>query len=160
MAELRRTSLLFFLVLLLIPGCSRLSVLNQDALGAARQQWESSGPAYYTMMVEMKGDRVETSEYEVTVRSKEVVKLLRNGEIVSPGDRGQDYTVEGLFHIMDQEIDLATKPEVLGAPPGYASYPFAKFDSATGRLLRFQRSVGGVKNSIEINVKDFKVLGQ
>lgn len=116
------------------------------------------------MNIEMNGDRLETSHYEVTVRSKEVVKLLRNGQVVSPGGGrtadSADYSMDGLFHILDEEIGLAENPQVLGAPPGYASYPMATFDPSTGRLLRFQRSVGGAKNRIEIDVKDFKILGQ
>jgi hypothetical protein len=34
----------------------------------------------------------------------------------------------------------------------------ASFDASTGRLLHFQRSVGGTKNSIEINVREFEAL--
>jgi hypothetical protein len=110
------------------------------------------------MVIEMKGDRLEPSKYEVTVRNKEVIKFLRNGQIVA-STGGQDYSVEGLFHILALELDLAKKPEVLGAPAGFASYPMALFDSKTGRLIRYQRSVGGVNNSIAIDVKEFEVLG-
>jgi len=110
------------------------------------------------MVVEMRGDRLESSQYSVTVRDKNVVQLLRNGKAVTTADGGQDYSVEGLFHILDEELDLAKKPQVLGAPPGYASYPMAQFDGSTGRLLKFQRSVGGAKNSIEIQVTAFDVV--
>jgi hypothetical protein len=110
------------------------------------------------MVIEMKGDRLESSQYSVTVRDKNVVQLLRNGKPVTPADGGQDYSVEGLFHILDEELDLAKKPQVLGAPPGYSSYPMANFDASTGRLLEFQRSVGGAKNSIEIRVTEFEVV--
>jgi hypothetical protein len=109
------------------------------------------------MVLEMKGDRLESSRYTITVRDKQVVKLERNGLVVLAGGSGQDYSMEGLFHLLDLEIDLAGKPELLGAPPGYASYPMASFDPATGRLLRFQRSVGGTKNSIEIDVTEFAI---
>ncbi len=109
------------------------------------------------MVVEMSGDRVDSSQYSVTVHDKNVVQLLRDGKEVQTADGGQDYSVEGLFHILDEELDLAKKPQVLGAPPGYASYPMAQFDVATGRLLKFQRSVGGTKNSIEIHVTRFDV---
>jgi len=110
------------------------------------------------MVVETDSDRMEPSRYEVTVRAKQIVKLERNGSPLQPGAGDSSYSVEGLFQTMDQEIDLATKPQKLGAPPGYASYPMARFDAVTGRLLRFQRSVGGTKNSIEINVTAFEAL--
>jgi len=110
------------------------------------------------MIVETSGDHMDTSKYEVTVRAKSVVNLERNGIHLQPEAGGNSYTVEGLFKTLDQEIDLKGKPQLLGAPPGYSSYPMARFDSATGRLLRFQRSVGGTKNSIEIIVREFEIL--
>jgi hypothetical protein len=154
-ADLRKTSLLVFLLLL---ACSRMSELTPDALQAAQSRWVESGPANYRMVVETTSDRMEPSRYEVTVRDKRIVKLERNGSSLQPGAGDSSYSVEGLFHTMDQEIDLATKPQRLGAPPGYASYPMARFDASTGRLLQFQRSVGGTNNSIEIKVTEFEVL--
>ena len=161
MADLRRISLLSFLLsFLATAGCSGLSTLTPDVLHAQQQRWNSAGPSYYSMIVEMKGDRIETSRYAVTVRDKNVVKLERNGLLISPGGGLQDYSIDGLFHILDQELDLAKKPEILGAPPGWGAYTMASFDAATGRLLRYQRSVGETKNGIEINVQDFRILGQ
>ncbi len=124
MADLRQASVL---ILLLICGCARLSDLTPDALRAAQTQWEKSGPASYHMVVETSGDHMDTSKYEVTVRAKAVVKLERNGSPLQPEAGGNSYTVEGLFHTLDQEIDLKGKPQLLGAPPGYASYPDGKF---------------------------------
>jgi len=154
-ADLRQTPIL---LLLLLCGCSRLSELTPEALHAAQAQWEKSGPASYRMVVETSGDHMDTSKYEVMVRAKSVVTLERNGSSLEPEAGGNSYTVEGLFHTLDQEIDLKGKPQLLGAPPGYSSYPMASFDSATGRLQRFQRSVGGTKNSIEIIVREFEIL--
>jgi len=156
-ADLRQTSIL---LLLLLWGCSRLSELTPEALRAAQAQWEKSGPASYRMVVETSGDHMDTSKYEVRVKAKSVVTLERNGSPLEPKAGGNSYTVEGLFKTLDQEIDLKGKPQLLGAPPGYASYPMASFDASTGRLLRFQRSVGGTKNSIEIYVREFEVLEQ
>ena len=103
---------------------------------------------------------MDTSKYEVTVRAKSIVKLERNGSPLQPEAGGNSYTVEGLFRTLDQEIDLKGKPQLLGAPPGYSSYPMASFDApSTGRLLEFQPwSVGGTKNSIEIVVREFETL--
>lgn len=101
---------------------------------------------------------MEKSKYEVTVKAKAVVNLERNGTPLQPQAGDNSYTVEGLFRTLDQEIDLKGKPQLLGAPPGFSSYPMASFDRTTGRLLRFQRSVGGTKNNIEIIVQKFEVL--
>jgi len=154
-ADLRQA---FVLLILLLCGCSRLPALTSGALLEAQTKWEKSGPGSYRMVVETSGDHIETSKYEVTVRAKSVLKLQRNGVLLQPEAGGSSYTVEGLFHTLDQEIDLESKPQLLGAPPGYASYPMASFDNETGRLLRFQRSVGGTKNSIEIIVREFEAL--
>lgn len=155
MADLRQALILLFL---LFCGCSRLSELTPEALSAAQAQWKKSGPASYRMVVETSGDRMEKSRFEVTVNAKAVVNLERNGIALQPEAGGNSYTVEGLFRTLDQEIDLKGKPQLLGAPPGFSSYPMASFDGATGRLLRFQRSVGGTKNNIEIIVREFETL--
>jgi len=159
-AELQKASFLSCLlsVLVLTASCSGLSELTPASLQEAQDRWTASRQSNYHMVIETKSDHMETSRYDVTVRDKQVVKLARNGMPVLPGGGVQEYSVEGLFHTLDQEIDLKEKPQLLGAPPGYASYPMARFDPATGRLLRFQRSVGGTKNSIEINVKEFEIL--
>jgi len=60
--------------------------------------------------------------------------------------------MNGLFHMIEQELGLAERPAMLGAPEGYAVYLTAKFDDATGRLLHYRRIVGGTSNSIDINV--------
>jgi len=158
-ADLKKSPpLSWLLFVLLSAACSRIPQLTPEALQAARSKWEMSGPDSYRMAVEIKSDRMDPSAYEVTVKGKGIVQLERNGTILEAAAGSNSYTVEGLFQTMDQEIDLAKKPQLLGAPPGYSSYPMASFDPQTGRLLRFQRSVGGTKNSIEITVTRFQIL--
>ncbi len=102
----------------------------------------------------MSGDRVETGRFEVGVESGRMVSLRRNGLSIA-ANPGQDYTMEGLFHMLKQELGLAEKPAMMGAPPGYAVYLTAKFDEATGRLVRYRRIVGGTSNAIEVNVVEY-----
>jgi len=63
--------------------------------------------------------------------------------------------MEGLFHMLAQELGLAEKPVTLGAAPGYVVYTTAKFDDTNGRLIRYRRIVGGTSNSIEVNVLEY-----
>ncbi len=112
-------------------------------------------PGAYRLVVEMSGDRVEKGRFEVEVRGSDTVSLRRNGLVIQP-NAGQDYTMEGLFHILTQELGLAERPAMLGAPPGYAVYLTAKFDEKTGRLIRYRRIVGGTSNSIEVNVEEYE----
>ena len=102
----------------------------------------------------MSGDRVETGTFEVMVRDGQVVSLRRNGLIITPAS-GQDYSMDGLFRMLMQELGLAEKPSLLGAPGGYSAYLQVQFDPESGRIVRYRRSVGGTSNSIDIKVLDF-----
>jgi len=141
--------------LLLIAACNRLPTLTPQILEQAEQKWASQQPGSYCLVIEMSGDRIETGHFEVQVRSGQVVSLRRNGLILQPS-RGQDYTIEGLFHVLEQELGLAEKPAMLGAPEGYSVYTTAKFDKSTGRLIHYRRIVAGTSNSIDINVIEYE----
>jgi Family of unknown function (DUF6174) len=151
-----RVNRAFFLAVPLcaILACSRLPTLTPEILSQAEQKWKAHRPGAYRIVVEMSGDRVETGRFEVEVRSGQVVSLRRNGLIIRPNP-GQDYTMEGLFHMLEQELGLAEQPATVGAPPGYAVYTTAKFEDATGRLIRYRRIVGGTSNSIEVNIAEY-----
>jgi len=142
------------LILFAAVACSRLPTLTPELLSQAEQKWNAQKPASYRLIVEMSGDRVEAGWFEVEVHSGQVVSLRRNGLVISPSS-GQDYTMEGLFRMLRQEIGLAEKPGTLGAPGGYSVYMNAGFDDTTGRLLRYRRTVGGTSNSIEVNVEEY-----
>ena len=69
----------------------------------------------------MSGDRVEKGRFEVQVSSGKVTDIRRNGVTIL-GNPGQDYSMEGLFHMLEQELGLAEKPAMLGTPEGYSVY--------------------------------------
>ncbi len=146
-------------LLALTAACSRLPILTPEILSQAEQKWSAHKPVFYRLVVEMSGDRVETGRFEVDVHSGEVVSLRRNGLVIRPNP-GQDYSMDGLFHMLEQELGLAEKPSMLGAPAGYSVYTTAKFDGATGRLIRYRRIVGGASNSIEVNVVEYDSNGK
>src|SRR5262245_22219849 len=137
-----------------LTACSGLETLTPENLQSAREKWRATRPAYYRLVLEMSGDRVESGRFEVAVQGDEVVSLRRNGQVILPG-RGQDYSMDGLFRMLIQELDLSGKPAMLGAPEGYSVYLMVRFDMEPGRLLRYRRTVGGAKNSIEIDVLSF-----
>ena len=121
----------------------------------AEEKWKANRPESYRLTIEMSGDRVEAGRFEAAVQSGHVVSLRRNGMVLAPG-RGQDYSMEGLFRMLIQEIGLAEKPAMLGAPGGYSAYLTARFDENTGRLIRYRRTVGGASNTIDIHVVEFE----
>jgi hypothetical protein len=140
---------------LLFAGCARLPALTPAILEQAEQKWDAHKPAEYRLVIEMSGDRVETGRFEVLVHAGQVVSFRRNGLVLAP-ERGQDYSMEGLFRVLEQELGLAEKPSMLGAPEGYTIYTTAKFDEITGRLVRYRRIVGGASNSIDIDVMEYE----
>jgi len=141
-------------------SCSGLSPLTPQMIDQAEKQWNASKPASYRLVVTMSGDRLEKSEYEVRVENGTVTRLTRNGQAVN-SFQGQDYSMDGLFSIIREEMDLSSTPGKLGAPEGYTAYLMADFDNATGRLLKYRRSVGGgANNSIDIVVQSFEPQGK
>ncbi len=139
----------------LAVACSRLQPLNAEVLSQAENQWRSHRPESYRIVIEMSGDRVQDGRFEVAVRGGQVVELKRNGLVIR-STAGQDYSMDGLFHMLEQELGLAERPVTLGASEGYAVYLSARFDELSGRLIRYRRIVGGTSNSIEVNVVEFK----
>ena len=146
------------LLFIALTACSRLEPLTPESLENAQTKWQASKPGQYRLVLEMEGDRVEAGRYEVNVSGEEVT-LRRNGEVILL-ERPQDYSMAGWFRMLRQEIDLANNAQLLGAPEGYSSYPMAEFDADNGRLVRFQRSVGGTQNSIDITIVEFQAKDQ
>jgi hypothetical protein len=146
---------LFWTVLLFVAGgCGRLPALTADILMQAEQTWKAHEPGSYRLVIEMTGDRVEESRYEVEVRSGATVSLRRNGLPIR-ANPGQDYSMNGLFRMLEQELGLAGNPATIGAPPGYSVYTTARFDPLNGRLIRYRRIVGGASNSIDVRVVEY-----
>jgi hypothetical protein len=141
----------------LVAACSGLSTLTPELLDQAEQRWSASKPAAYHLVVAMEGDRVERGEYDVEVKDNVVISIKRNGSIVD-SKVGQDYSMDGLFKIIRDEVGLAKTPSLFGAPAGYSAYLMASFDRSSGRLQHYRRSVGGISNSIDIEVLQFDKL--
>jgi hypothetical protein len=112
------------------------------------------------MVVSMEGDRVEKEEFQVVVVRGSVATLKRNGQLVERGNP-EDYSMDGLFMLIRNEMDLAKDPvNKFGAPSGYSAYLMARFDNASGRLLQYRRAVGGTNNSIDIEVLRFETRSE
>ena len=142
-------------LLAMMAACSGLPTLTPGVLTQSEEKWNTHKPPFYRLVVEMSGDRVETGRFEVEVRNGQTVSLRRNGLVIRP-NAGQDYSIDGLFRMLEQELSLAEKPATVGAPEGYSVYTNAKFDDTTGRLVRYRRIVGGTSNSIEVNVLEYE----
>lgn len=136
---------------ILLIGCSDLDTLTEEVLVTAEQRWRDERPGLYRLVVEMSGERVETSVFDALVRDGQVVSLKRNGTPILP-DRGDDYSMEGFFRILRQELMLSEEPSLMGAAPGFAAHLLVSLDDETGRLKSYRRTVGGANNKIQIEV--------
>ena len=143
------------LTTVLSANCSGLTTLTPALLDEAQSKWESTRPQSYRLVIEMKGDRVEKEQFEVIVQSGRLARLRRNGQEIKPGPE-QDYSMDGLFRMLHQEMALAEKPALLGAPEGYSAYEMVRFDDRTGQLIEYRRTVGGVSNTIDIRILKFE----
>ena len=151
--EVKRT-FAWLTLLITASACSRLPTLTPEILAQAQEKWNNHKPQSYRLVIDMSGDRVEPGRFEVEVRAGHAISLRRNGIVVSPA-AGEEYTMDGLFHTLAQELGLAEKPAMLGASPGYTVYTTARFDDTNGRLIRYRRIVGGTSNSIDIKVVEY-----
>jgi hypothetical protein len=142
-------------MLSLCVACYRLPPLTSDGLTGAESKWKAHQPDSYHLVIDISGDRIETGRFDVSVARGRIMSLRRNNLVIRP-NAGQDYSMDGLFHMLEQELGLAERPATLGAPGGYSVYLNARFDDATGRLIRYRRIVGGTSNAIDVRVVTFE----
>lgn len=142
------------IAILWLASCSGLSTLTPEMVDQAEAKWNAGKPASYRLVVTMEGDRVERGEFDVEVRNGAVISLKRNGQVVNLKS-GEDYSMDGLFKIIRNEMDLAKTPSTFGAPEGYSAYLMGNFDG-TGKIQHYRRAVGGISNSIDIRVLSFE----
>jgi hypothetical protein len=147
------------LAMLFLVSCSGLTTLTRQMIDDADKKWTASKPSSYRLKVVMSGDRLERGEYDVKVENGIVVSFSRNGQELKAA-AGQEYSMDGLFGVVKQEFVLSEEPSKLGAPEGYKAYLMAQFDDATGGLVKYRRSVGGVSNSIDIVVEKYEPLSK
>jgi len=144
--------------MLLLGSCSGLSTLTPEMMDRAEAKWSAGKPVSYRLVVSMEGDRVERGEFDVQVENGVVTSLKRNGKMVNL-QSGEDYSMDGLFKMVRNEMDLARNPSLFGAPAGYSAYLMASFDDM-GSLQHYRRAVGGISNSIDIQILAFEAKSQ
>jgi hypothetical protein len=115
-------------------------LLDPAALAAARERWKARGLADYDLTVRVETDTRAAERLVTEVRGGKATRLLRNGQ---PVDLRDAYSVDGLFAIIDREVEMAaagTRGEAEQAPgaPRRAKLK-AAFDPALGIPLIFKR---------------------
>jgi len=144
-------------ILLLLGGCAKGDPLTGAAIDAAEARWRANPLAAYRMHLEISGDLIQEGEFVIEVRDGEVASVTGNGETITTRD--DFYTVDGLFTMLRQELEMATQPHLFWQPPKDARiYQRAHFDAQTGYCRRYLRSVTGTQHNIVIKVTALEPL--
>ncbi|HZR81596.1 MAG TPA: hypothetical protein VFD92_10910 [Candidatus Binatia bacterium] len=137
--------------LLVLSGCSLLGPppmepLSATTLEAAERRWDARGSDSYHLVVRVRAPRFEPAVYDLVVSGGKLVAIERNGAAVPPGDAHRyDYSVAGLFGMLQQDLRLADVPAIGDVP---AVDLRAEFEPATGRLVCYRRTVGAARRRV------------
>lgn len=131
--------------------------LGLERLEVAEQRWREHGPRSYTM--ELVVNSARTVVHRIEVHEGQVVSMTTDGAEV-PRRVWSQWTVEGLFDFLGQELSNATNSQrVYGISNPSHVVIRASFDPATGYPHHFTRFVVGRKTSIQWEVQRFEFVG-
>jgi hypothetical protein len=96
--------------------------------------------------VRLRAPRFKVAVYELVVAGGGIIEVRRDGELVRPEDATRyDYSMRGIFSLLRDDLRLAAVPAVGDTP---AVDLRARFDSETGRLVRYRRTVGAGRRRV------------
>lgn len=137
---------------LLLGGCSSLGPppmepLTAATLDAAERRWAANGPDSYHLVVRVRPPRFKPAVYDLVVSHGEVVALERDGTPVRPEHLERyDFSVEGIFALLREDLHLTeVRPGDGDVPPIDLR---ALFEPATGRPVRYRRTVGTARRRV------------
>jgi hypothetical protein len=137
-------------------GCGeRAPPLTREALGAARQLWNREPVADYDQRLLVEIDTEPARHYEVHVRGAKVSLIRMDGVSV---DRSSGYSVDGIFDIMETELDMASDSKPKQGQPRFSRLE-ARFHPSRGFPLQFSRMAPDRK-SFRIRVEEIRSPGQ
>lgn len=123
--------------------------LTAEVLQAARQRWREAGVSDYDLHYRMHG-----SVYEVKVQGGIVTEATVNGQVPQTADLSA-YGVEGLFDLLELELDNRQRPNGPFAGRAEAVVMRVRFDPQFGYIERYLRSAGGYGQSVAIELINF-----
>ena len=147
-------------LLLLLAACSDvggpppLKALTESDLDAAEQRWAARGADSYHLAVKVKAiPRTDPVVYDVMVANGEVAGLERDGQVVTLAE-AYDYSVQGLFHLLRDDLPLTEGPQVDNDPVVDLQ---VRFDAVTGRLELYRRRVSTARrDTMTIEVLEYE----
>jgi hypothetical protein len=142
-------------LLLATVGCGGGQVATPEAVRAAKQLWERAGIRDYDLDWSVTG--ANNAHYLVTVRGGEVrkVEMVGRDGRKSPSNSHETslFSVDGLFHTIDEELAVCGKSEMpFGQPKGTKVVMRFQPDNKLGYPHWYQRDVLGSSASMAIEV--------
>lgn len=128
--------------------------LNTENLQAARRQWSANGVQNYDMSFSMAG-----STYTVRVRDGRIADL-RSADTKISTNRPADYTIDGIFDILEMELDALSSPRNPFGGDESTTFLRVRFHPQLGYVEGYLRAVGGTGRSYGIEVIDFTPYGE
>lgn len=153
---MRRTSLgLLLIAALVAPGCGVATTdVTAESLRAAKKKWQAAHLRDYDL--EWTASGLRNDHYVVAVRGgrvSRVTAILPGGRTIErkPADPSY-YGVDGLFAVIEDELDQLGTDAPFGRPKG--SRIVLKFDpdETLGYPRRYRRDVVGAKAGLAIDV--------
>jgi hypothetical protein len=133
-----------------------MTELTEASLSAAREKWTAANITDYDMILENQPPgRAEAMRFTVQVRHGRVANVLSGGE---PADTHEPelYAVDGLFEMLERELDLARSPDSpFKATGGGKVFQRVRFHDELGYPERYLRVVGGSNQNSAFTVVSF-----
>ena len=126
--------------------------LTLESCESARARWDQRAITDYTVDVLKELDRQPGERLRTVVRDGQATSLTINDAAVLSS---ATYTVDGLFDLIERELEMADSKEGRPGQPGEVELR-AVFDAKTGVPLVFKRLAGNGK-SVIVTVTSFEV---
>ena len=129
-----------------------LEPFTRANLDLAKARWRQAGIRDYDLHLQM-----NAAEYAVEVRSGIVTQVRVNG-LQAPSNTWRNYSVDGLFGTLEQELENLTDPTLPFSSPTMAVLARVRFHSEWGYPQRYLRSAGPMGKTAVIEVRSFQRL--
>ena len=141
-------------MMVITAGCAGGQEVTPEAVAQARRLWTQANIRDYDLDWSVRGPN--NAHYSVTVRDggvRKIESVQRDGSKVElhPGD-SQFYSVDGLFHTIDDELALRKTDQPFGQPKGTKVVMRFLPDAKLGYPYWYHRDVMGTPLSIAIEV--------
>lgn len=156
--KIRRLALVAIVSVVLcgeFAGCGGGANLTREAIQSARAVWKRAGIRDYDLIWSCSG--IRNARYRVTVRGGEVRRvdaISPDGaeREMHPGDRSA-YGVDGLFLMLEEELDQLSAERPFGQPKGSTAVLRLTTDRKLGYPKRYIRDVMGNTKGLEIDIE-------